>query len=91
MTKVCVTTQVAIAPEKVWGLLGQFNSLSDWHPGIEKSALEQGGAVRRLTLVGGGTIVERLERINDNEQVYRYSILERPLPLTDYVSEIHVG
>ena len=90
MTKVSVTTRVAIAPEKVWDLIGQFNSLPDWHPGVEKSELEQGGTVRRLTLVGGGTIVERLERIDDNEQIYRYSILESPLPIMNYVAEVHV-
>jgi hypothetical protein len=90
MTKVSVTTRVPIAPEKVWDIIGQFNSLPEWHPGFEKSELEEGGKVRRLTLVGGGTIVERLERIDDNEQIYRYSILESPLPFTNYVGEIHV-
>lgn len=90
MTKVSVTTQVDIAPEKIWDLIGQFNSLPDWHPAFERSELEQGGTVRRLTLAGGGTIVERLERIDDNEHVYRYSILESPLPFTNYVGEIRV-
>jgi hypothetical protein len=90
MTKVNMKTQVSISVEKMWELIGGFNALPDWHPAVEKSELEEGGKVRRLSLVGGGSIVERLERVDDNEHVYRYSIVESPLPVADYVAEIHV-
>jgi hypothetical protein len=90
MTKVSMTTQVPVSVDKIWDLIGQFNALPDWHPAIEKSELEEGGQVRRLSLVGGGSIVERLEKIDDNEHAYRYSILESPLPITNYVAELRV-
>ncbi len=90
MTKVSMTTRVPVSPEKIWDLIGQFNALPDWHPAVEKSALEEGGQVRRLSLVGGGSIVERLEKIDEDEHVYRYSILESPLPVTDYTAELRV-
>lgn len=80
MTKVNMKTQVPVSADKLWELIGQFNGLPNWHPAIEKSELEEDGKVRRLTLVGGGSIVERLERVDDNEHLYRYSILESPLP-----------
>jgi hypothetical protein len=90
MTKVSITTHIPISAEKVWDIIGHFNALPDWHPGVESSELEEGGKVRRLSLVGGGTIVERLERIDDSDRRYRYSILESPLPVTNYVAELHV-
>ncbi len=90
MTKVNMTTQVPVSADKLWELIGQFNGLPNWHPAIEKSELEEDGKVRRLTLVGGGSIVERLERVDDSEHLYRYSILESPLPVADYVAEIRV-
>ena len=90
MTKVNMKTEVPVAADKLWELVGQFNGVPNWHPAVEKSELEEDGKVRRLTLVGGGSIVERLERVDDNEHLYRYSIVESPLPVADYVAEIRV-
>lgn len=90
MTTVSMKTQLPVSADKLWQLIGQFNGVAEWHPAIEKSELEEDGKVRRLTLVGGGSIVERLERVDDNEHRYRYSILESPLPVADYVAEIRV-
>jgi len=71
-------------------MIGQFKSFADWHPAVEKSELEEGGSVRRLSLIGSGTIVERLERIDDESFKYRYSIVDSPLPVANYVSELRV-
>jgi hypothetical protein len=90
MAKVSITTRIPVSVDKLWKLIGEFNGLPGWHPGVEKSELEQEGKVRRLSLVGGGTIVERLERIDENAHIYRYSIVESPLPVVDYVAELHV-
>jgi len=89
-TKVNSTTHLDVPAEQVWQMIGQFKSLADWHPAVEKSELEQGGSVRRLSLIGGGTIVERLERIDDESFRYRYSIVDSPLPVANYVSELRV-
>ncbi len=90
MTKVALKTELNVPADKVWELIGHFNALPDWHPAVEKSELEEGGTIRRLSLAGGGSIVERLERIDDQEQVYRYSILESPLPVANYSAELRV-
>ena len=90
MAKASSTMQLNVSAEQVWNLIGGFNALPDWHPAVEKSELEDGGKIRRLSLVGGGSIVERLERIDDKEHVYRYSIVESPLPVGDYAAELHV-
>ena len=72
-------------------MIGRFNALHDWHPGIERSDLAEGGKVRRLALVGGGEIVERLEKIDDTGHTYRYTIESSPLPVANYVAEIRVS
>ena len=90
MAKVALSTHLPMSADDVWNLVGQFNALQDWHPAIESSDLEDGGKVRRLSLVGGGEIVERLERIDDQEHSYRYAIESSPLPVSNYVAEIHV-
>ncbi len=90
MTKVNMKTQVPVSADQLWELIGQFNGIASWHPAVEKSELEEDGKIRRLTLVGGGVIVERLQQIDDNEHLYRYSIVESPLPVADYVAEIRV-
>ena len=90
MTKLSLTTHIPISAEKLWDIIGHFNALPDWHPAVESSELEEGGKVRRLALAGGGTIVERLERIDDSERLYRYSIVESPWPVANYVAELHV-
>ena len=92
MAKVNMTTQLGVPAQAVWSVIGGFNALPDWHPAIEKSELdEEGGAkIRTLSLVGGGTIVERLEQGDDSERAYTYSILSGPIPVADYVATIRV-
>jgi len=90
MAQVSMSSDYNVSPEKVWDLIGKFHALPDWHPAVENSDIEEGGQVRRLHLVGGGEIVERLEPSNDDERVYRYSIMSSPLPVINYAAEIRV-
>lgn len=92
MTKVSMSTKLGVPAQRVWDLIGGFNALSDWHPAVEKSELEEEGktTVRRLTIAGGQTIVERLEHKDDKERLYSYSILSGPLPVADYVATLRV-
>jgi hypothetical protein len=89
-TRVSSSTHIDVPAQRVWELIGQFKALADWHPSVEKSELEQGGKMRRLSLVGGGTIVERLERIDDESFKYSYSIVDSPFPVANYVAELRV-
>jgi hypothetical protein len=81
MTNVNLTTELPVPAAMVWNLIGGFNALPDWHPAIEKSEIEEdgGSTVRHLSLVGGGTIVERLDHVDESERLYSYSILSGPL------------
>ncbi|MCH7942512.1 MAG: SRPBCC family protein [Proteobacteria bacterium] len=91
MTKVSLSAKIGVSAERLWDMVGGFHSISDWHPAIEKCDIEEDGktTLRRLTLAGGGEIVERLEQ-SDDERSYSYSILSSPLPIDNYQSTIRV-
>ncbi|MFQ5959494.1 MAG: SRPBCC family protein [Alphaproteobacteria bacterium] len=96
MAKVSMSMRIDAPARQVWELVGAFNALPDWHPAVEKSEIEgEGGSkgtVRRLSIIGGGgTIVERLEDVDDRERRYSYSILQGPLPVANYQATIKVS
>ena len=80
----------AASADAVWTKIGDFCGISNWHPAIEKCALSADGKMRTLSLKGGGTIVEKLEKRDDAGHSYSYSIVEGPLPVANYVSTIGV-
>ncbi len=90
MTKVSVSTEIDASADELWNFIGTFNGLPDWHPAVTTSELENEGQIRKLGLVGGGTVVERLERIDDDERVYSYAIVDSPYPVSNYVATIRV-
>jgi ribosome-associated toxin RatA of RatAB toxin-antitoxin module len=94
MVKVNLSTKLPVSTKQVWDLIGNFNALPEWHPAIERSEIEEEeggrGVIRRLHLLGGGTVVERLERLDDSEHLYSYEILEGPLPVADYHATLRV-
>jgi len=92
MAKVSSATELPVPAATVWAVIGNFNALPDWHPAVAKSELkkESGGTLRKLSLVGGGTIEEKLEQIDDKERLYTYSILAGPLPVSNYTATLRV-
>ena len=92
MAKVSTTTDLPVSAATVWSTIGGFNALARWHPAIAKceETKEQGATLRRLTLHGGGTILERLEARDETGRSYTYSIVEGPVPAKGYRSTISV-
>lgn len=91
MAKLSMTLPLVAGADKIWDMIGGFNALPDWHPGIEKSELEDGGTIRRLTLAGGGQLVEKLTQTDEHGRGYSYEILESPLPMANYKATIKVN
>jgi hypothetical protein len=60
---------------------------------VTKCDIETEGntTLRRLHLVGGGTVLEKLERSEEDGQSYSYTILESPLPVANYSATIRVS
>lgn len=93
-----VTKSITInAPaDKVWNAVKDFDALNTWHPAVDKDEIVEGknnkvGAVRLLTLKGGGTIRERLLRFNRAKRSFAYEIVEGVIPVSDYRSRLVVS
>ena len=81
----------AASADAAWTKIGDFCGIGKWHPAIEKCVLSADGKMRTLSLKGGGTIVEKLEKRDDASHSYTYSIVEGPLPVANYMSTISVA
>lgn len=88
MSEVSMSVKLNASADEVWGLIGEYNALPDWHPMIAKSSLEDGGKVRRLEAGDGAVILERLEQMEDYSCTY--TITESPLPISGYRATLSV-
>jgi mxaD protein len=83
-------------PAKVWSIVKDWNGLHKWHPAFSNTQIKSGennkvGAVRTLTLGGGGNFDEELDGFSDKHKKYSYRIItDSPLPVADYSSTIQV-
>jgi mxaD protein len=85
------TVTIDASAYKVWHTAKNFNALNTWHPGVASDVIVEGtnntvGAVRVLTLKGGGMVKERLLAIDDKGHSFKYAIVESVLPFSDYTS-----
>ena len=76
---------------KVWHTVKDFNALNTWHPALASDEIVEGdnntvGAVRVLTLKGGGTVKEKLLAFDEKGHSFKYSIVDGVLPVSDYTS-----
>jgi hypothetical protein len=88
MAEVHRTQEFDVAPDELWGLIGDFHGIHRWVPGIEPSESLDGGARRKLAMGPGGAIVERL--LEEGERTYTYAIEEGPMPVRNYRSTLSV-
>lgn len=95
-TRQKVVEQVTIdAPaDKVWAVVGNFDSLKNWHPAVQSSAADHGNdadSQRLVTLKSGGTLSERLEAYDAAKMKYSYRAKDGgALPVTNYTSTVSV-
>ena len=73
-----------------WEKYGGWCAIQDWHPAVEKCEESKEGddTFRTLTLKDGGIIKEQL--IASSATMYRYAILESPLPVQNYSAQFQV-
>jgi polyketide cyclase/dehydrase/lipid transport protein len=91
------TSSVIDAPAgRVWAVIRDFNALPAWHPLIAESHIEGGltadqvGCVRNFRLVDGGKLREQLLTLSDRDYQCTYSILDSPMPLTNYIATLQL-
>ena len=96
-SRACGTSSVITAPAaKVWERIRDFNGLPKWHPRIRDSRIEDAlpadkvGCIRNFNLQNGDNIREQLLGLTDYDLFYSYSMLEGPMPLSDYIATLRL-
>jgi mxaD protein len=89
--KVTKSITIDASAARVWDMTKDFSGLNKWHPAVDSDRIVEGsnnqaGAVRLLTLKGGGTIKEKLIGFDNAGHEFKYTILEGVLPVTSYTS-----
>ncbi len=96
MPRVYISSVIDAPAARVWERVRDFNALPRWHPRIRDSRIEQGepsdrvGCIRDFHLQNGDRIREKLLGLSDYDMFCTYSILESPMPLTDYIATIRL-
>ncbi len=96
MARVYISSVIDAPADRVWERVRDFNGLPRWHPAIRESRIENGdppdkvGCIRDFRLQNGDRIREQLLGLSDYDYFCSYSILESPMPLTDYVATLRL-
>jgi hypothetical protein len=92
MAEVTVTKVIDVKPQDAWNAIRSIGGLDRWFPVIAKCRVEgQGvGAKRVCELANGVTLFERVEQIDDTGKIFKYSITESPLPVSNYLGTVTV-
>lgn len=85
---------VAATPDTVWKTIGNFSDFG-WHPAVAHTEKVSGEGnrpetVRAIVLKDGVRVVEQLREQDDVRRMQRYTILDSPLPVTDYEASLRV-
>ena len=92
MARVYVSSVIKAPAGKVWERVRDFNGLPKWHPRIRDSRIEEAlpadkiGCIRNFNLQNGDNIREQLVGLSDYDLFFSYTMLDSPMPLSDYVA-----
>lgn len=96
MPRIYASSVIDAPAAKVWEKVRDFNAMPRWHPRIRESRIENGepsdkvGCVRDFRLQNGDRLREKLLGLSDYDMFCTYSILESPMPLTDYIATLRL-
>ena len=96
MARVYASSVINATATRVWARVRDFNGLSNWHPAIAESRIENGepadkvGCIRNFSLRNGDRLREQLLGLSDFDMFCTYSILDSPMPLTNYVATLRL-
>jgi hypothetical protein len=96
MARVYVSSFIAAPSAKVWARIRDFNALPAWVPAVAESRIENGepadkvGCIRAFSLRNGDRLREQLLGLSDFDMFCTYSILDSPMPLTNYVATVRL-
>jgi hypothetical protein len=80
------------APIDVWATIRPFGTVDQYLPPVEAVEVSGSGPgmKRIMTLADGVQVTEQLQAVDDEARELQYTIVEAPLPLTDYTATMRV-
>lgn len=96
MARVFISSVINAEASAVWDRIRDFNALPRWHPRIRDSRIEDAmpgdkiGAIRSFHLQNGDNIREKLVGMSDYDLFVSYTMLEGPMPLSDYMATLRL-
>ena len=90
MASTSKSVEIEASAEHVWRIAGGFGDFGKWMPVLQSCALQEGGRVRRLVAPDGSVIVERLLAFDEARMCLRYTFVESPDRVVDYVGYLNV-
>jgi Polyketide cyclase / dehydrase and lipid transport len=96
VVRVYTSSVIDAGADAVWNVVRDFNGLSRWHPLITDSRIENSqaadkvGCIREIRLRDGARIREQLLTLSDFDYQCTYSILESPMPMTNYIATLKI-
>jgi len=81
MPKVTMQAVLPAPADKVWAVVGPFDSPPKWHPAIQACTLSDDGKVRTMTFPDGSTGKDRLLEHDDAAKYYLYTTEKTGLPV----------
>jgi len=92
MTKQAITQKLSVPASAAWEAIRQIGGLDQWFPIIDTCRVEGSGpgAVRHMTLAGGGEIKDVIESIDDPNRRLVYQRPVSPFPVSDYRGTVEV-
>ena len=92
MTKQAITKKLNVAADVAWAAIRQIGRLDVWFTFIETCRVEgEGpGAVRYMTVAGGGEIKDIIEEIDDDNRRLVYLRPISPFPVSYYRGTVEI-
>jgi len=92
MSQVEKQVTLSAAPIEVWATIRAFDNVDRYLPPVETvEARGTGPGMQRImTLADGAQVTEQLQAVDDEARELQYTIVEAPLPLTDYTATMRV-
>jgi hypothetical protein len=92
MTRVNVSEDINGAAAEVWAALSDFGGIKVGGPITSFETEGEGVGMIRTIGMGGGQVVERLDRHDADAMVFAYSIIndDSPLPVSGYSASVQI-
>jgi len=90
--KQAITKKLNVPAERVWEAISRIGRLDVWFPIIETCKVEGNGpgALRYMTVAGGGEIKDTIEEIDSKNMKLIYLRPISPFPVTHYRGTVEV-